>query len=202
MDITLTYRDTDCIPVSDVELDPATWARERARRFRTVAELDAAAGARVAGALEDIAVLDSTDHRAFLLVSPGARVLAPFVIFASDGPLQRAEQAEFLWNGRALLPATSSLVETAELGDGFSVTTAERHENGDFGFRRWLFLGTTRSVGMVLGPVAPYGLVAVEKIAEEMVSSVRVAGYTSAADRERLDELDGAVSRLAESWPA
>ena len=203
MQITLRHDPERSIPVPHAERSAdgrVRWARERAYTFAASAGLGADSAERIAAALADIAAATGDDHRSLLLLGPDARVLAPLTVFVADEQVPGDQQAAFLWSSRALLPATTEIVETENLGAGISATLLERHGERDFGFRRWLFVGENASVGGVLGPVAPYGLVFVEEVAAAILRDSTVEGFVPGTDRTRVESLDRVVTRVGEEW--
>ncbi|WP_106816893.1 hypothetical protein [Microbacterium timonense] len=204
MQITLRHDPARTIPVDDALRSPderTIWARESAYAFAARNGLDDAAAERIALALEDVAAATGDDRKNLLLVGAEGRVVAPLTVFAAAEPLTDAEQAAFLWSPAALLPATTEVVASEHLGPGFSATLLERHGDHDFGFRRWLFVGENATVGAVLGPVAPYGLIFVEDAAADVMRESTLDGFIPARDDTRVRELDAAVTRVGEDWP-
>ncbi|HEY9306984.1 MAG TPA: hypothetical protein VIP82_04190 [Microbacterium sp.] len=204
MQINLRHDPERSLPVPHVERsadERALWARETAYAFAAREGFDDAAAERITAALNDIAGATGDDRRNLLLIGADGRVLAPFTVFAASEPLAEAEQAAFLWSASALLPPTTEVVESAQLGAGISVTLLERHDDHDYGFRRWLFVGQNATLGAVLGPVAPYGLAFVEGVAGSILHESVLEGFLPSADRTRVEELDAAVVRAGEDWP-
>jgi hypothetical protein len=204
MQINLRHDPERSLPVPHVERsadERALWARETAYAFAAREGFDDATAERITAALSDIAGATGDDRRNLLLIGADGRVLAPFTVFATSEPLAEAEQAAFLWSATALLPPTTEVVESAQLGAGISVTLLERHDDHDYGFRRWLFVGQKATLGAVLGPVAPYGLAFVEGVAGSILHESVLEGFLPSADRTRVEALDAAVVRAGEDWP-
>jgi hypothetical protein len=203
MQITLRHDPERSIPVPHAERsteERVRWARETGYSFAARAGLGDDSAQRIAAALDDIAGTTGDDHRNLLLLGADARVLSPLTVFVADEQVPDDQQAAFLWSSRALLPATTEIVETEHLGVGISATLLERHGERDFGLRRWLFVGENASLGAVLGPVAPYGLVFVEEVAAVILRESTVEGFLPVSDRTRVEALDRAVTRVGEDW--
>jgi hypothetical protein len=205
MQLNLRFDREHCIPVdfsAPSVLERAEWARATAAEFAERTGLPPEAAGPIAAALDDVARVASDDSRSLVIVGIDGRVIAPLTVFAADGVLSEAEQAEFLWSTSALLPATTEVIQTEGFGVGISATLLERHGDRDFGFERWLFLGEDATVAAILGPVAPYGLAFVEEAAKAVLRRSTLEGFVASADRTRVDALDRAVVRFGEEWSA
>ena len=201
MELELTYPDTAVIRVPSEARGEEGWARRAALRFGETAGADAALVRRIEAALDQLVQLAQADRRTLLLVSVPGAAMAPFTIFVSETAPTLQEQAEFLWSPNAVLPPTPGRTPSAHLGEGFSATLLHREPERDFATRRWLFFGSDRAVGALLGPVlAPYALAVLEPIAEDILAGSRVDGFVPDAAEARLAELEAACARAGETW--
>lgn len=199
----LNFSDERAIPVDfagGAEPDRARWAADTARSFCERSGIDTAHLQRLTGALVGLYALTDGDRRALLLVSADAQVLAPLTFTVADTQLSPRERGDFLWSPSALLPPTTALTETEHLGTGVSSTLLQREQERDFATRRWLFLGETSTVGALLGPVAPYGLSAVEETAEQVLQTSSLEGFVAVADPDWALRLEAAGVRVGDTW--
>lgn len=196
----ISYPDGLCIPIEPPTGDPGPWLDETAASFGLARDLDADGVERVRAALQGLVGLVDPTSRLLLMVAPNAAGFAPLRITISDAALTPSEQAEFLWSRDAILPPTAELVETGSLGPGITVALLQRHGGLQFATRRWLFPGANGAVGILLGPVPPYGLALLQPGADAVVEHLQVAGFVPTEDRAELERFEAAAARSGEAW--
>ncbi|MFV0408061.1 MAG: hypothetical protein ACK5LN_14785 [Propioniciclava sp.] len=199
LDVTLHYPDDRCIAINPPPGDPRTWAAATAQEFG--AGTDKTAGtARLAEALTDLARMAAPERKILLITTADLSVLAPLTVTVTPEPLTPADQAEFLWSPDAVVPPTAEVVEADHLGPGISVAILHAQNERQYATRRWLFAGENGALGAWLGPVAPYGLTAVEGIAGQVILGSQVANFLPGTNQTLLNRFEAAAARQGERW--